>query len=108
MNDSQDSEVKVPINFYRNGIRPELCVIGNVTLSTYYSLGSHTTTKAEENLAYMAMYVQQVYYIQGSPSIFHRYLSIITFSNGEITDSHRKGHRLAEGHTVSQCEQSIY
>lgn len=34
MNDSQDTEVKVPINFYKSGIRPELCVMGNVTLST--------------------------------------------------------------------------
>lgn len=50
----------------------------------------------------MAMYVQQVYYIQGSPIILQRYFGIITFSNGEITDSHRKVHRLAEGHTVSQ------
>lgn len=34
MNDSQDSEVKVPINFYKSGIRPELGVRENVTLST--------------------------------------------------------------------------
>ena len=48
------------------------------------------------------MYVRQVYYIQGSPIILQRYFSIITFSNGEITNSHSKGYRLAEGHTVSQ------
>lgn len=34
VNDSQDNEVKVPINFYKSGIRPELCIRGNVTLST--------------------------------------------------------------------------
>lgn len=34
MNDSQDSEVKVLINFYKSGIRPELCLTENVTLST--------------------------------------------------------------------------
>lgn len=33
MNDSQDSEVKVLINFYKSGIGPELCAIENVTLS---------------------------------------------------------------------------
>lgn len=49
------------------------------------------------------MYVHQVYYIQGSLILLlQRYFSIITFSNGEIIDSHRKGYRLAEGHTVSQ------
>jgi len=34
MNGSQDSKVKVPINFYKSGIRLELCIIGYVTLST--------------------------------------------------------------------------
>lgn len=34
MNDSQDSEVEVPINFFKSQIRPEPCVMGNVTLST--------------------------------------------------------------------------
>lgn len=57
--------------------------------------------KAGDNLASMAMYVQQDYYIQGFPTILQRYFSIVPFSNGEITDRHRKRQR-SESQSVAR------